>query len=257
MILKPLTAAILVMLLIIAFIPQTMSDSINSPEEYFDIKIPVNARYLGGNIIEIEIRFDFVNKLNEPVHIRILDSPRISLIYSNTTDDLRIPCKSKLMIASADSTTTYATAKLYVLINNVPGKLIIYAGLVEVLLGDKSLANLTKTISYNTSTASSRMIFNSTASKDNRVAQPIMDYRKILYRVRSPSSSLLQTITTSPPPQINLYEVVRLRTQDNGEYNIYSGHRYVSVSTYIVEITGLILLVLTILMVYLLKNKFT
>ncbi len=243
-------------LLVLAFIPQTMSDSLNSPEEYFDIKIPVNAKYLGGSIIEIEVRFDFVNKLDEPVHIRILDLPRISLIYSNATNNLKIPCKSKIMIARANGITTYATAKLYVLISNVPGKLIIYGGLVEVLLGNKSLANLTKTISYNTSTASSRMIFNNTTSRNNGVVQPVMDYREILYRLRTPNPSLLQTTTTSPSPQINLYEVVRLGSEHNVEYNTHSSNQHFTASTYIVELTGLILLLLTILIVYVLKTRF-
>ena len=259
MMLKPLTAAVLVILLVSALIPQTMSDPLNTPEEYFDIKIPVNAKYLGGSIIEIEVRFDFVNKLNEPVHIRILDLPCISLIYSNTTNNLKIACKSKIMIAGANSVTTYATARLYILISNVPGKLIIYGGLVEVLLGNKCLANLTKTISYNISTASSRMIFNNiinNTSRNSRVVQPVMDYREILYRLRTPNPSLLQTTTISPSPQIYIYEVMRLGSEPNVEYNMHSSNQHFTASTCIVELTGLILLLLTILIVYMLKTRF-
>jgi len=145
-----MVATLLSSIILLALISVSSLSSAESMEEYFDVKILVNARYIGGSIISIDVRFVFINKFMEPVSIFILRAPRISLIYSNVTKILSVPCKSRILDADARSSTTYAMARLYLLVSDVPNRLIINGGLIEVVSGNKSLANITKTISYNT-----------------------------------------------------------------------------------------------------------
>lgn len=231
---KYVVAILLLSTIMLALVSvSTLFSSAESMEEYFDVKILINARYVGGSIISIDIKFEFINKFMEPVRIFVLKKPQISLIYSNTSKMLSVPCKSRILDADARSSTTYAMARLYLLVSDVPDRLIIDSGLIEVVSGNRSLANLTKIISYNTHTASSRILFNNT-TLNNKVVQHQMNYREILYKVRAPEQQSQLTVTTSP--QINVYIAIRIKPGENiSEYNTSLQYNH----TYMLEIIGI------------------
>ncbi len=248
---KYVAAALLLSTIMLALISVSPLSSAESMEEYFDVKILINARYVGGSIISIDVRFEFINKFMEPVRIFVLREPRISLIYSNTSKTLSVPCRSRALDTDARSSTTYATARLYLLVNNVPDRLIIDGGLIEVVSANRSLANLTKIISYNTHTASSRILFNN-ISLNNKSVQPQMNYCEILYKVRTPEQQSQLTATTSP--QINVYRAIRIKPGENiSEHNTSPQYDY---TYYMLEIMGIIFLLLAVLILYLLKSIF-
>ncbi len=247
---KYVVAILLLFTIMPALVSVSTLSSAESMEEYFDVKILISARYVGGSIISIDIRFEFINKFMEPVRIFVLKEPQISLIYSNTTRMLSVPCKSRILDADARSSTTYAMARLYLLVSDMPDRLIIDGGLIEVVSGNRSLANLTKIISYNTHTASSRILFNN-MSRNNRVVQPQMNYREILYKIKTPEQQNQLAVTTSP--HINVYRAIRIKPGENiSEYNIGLQYNY----TYMLEIISITFLLLTVLVLYLLKSRF-
>ncbi len=250
MISKYVVATLLLPTILLALVSISSLSSAENMEEYFDVKILINARYVGGNIINMDVRFEFINKFMEPVRIIVLKEPQISLIYSNTTKILSVPCKSKILDVGAKTSTTYAIARLYLLVSDVPNRLVINGGLVEVVSGSRNLVNLTKIISYNTHTASSRILFSNT-SLNNKAAQPRMNYREILYKVRTHEQQGQLTNTTSP--QINVYRAIRIKPRENiSEHNIALQYNY----TYMLGIIGITFLLLVVLILYLLKNRF-
>ncbi len=247
MIPKYMVAILLSSTIMLALVSVPSLSSAENMEEYFDIKILVNARYVGGSIISIDVRFEFINKFMEPVRIFVLKEPRISLAYSNATRIISVPCKSRILDADAGSSTKYAMARLYLLVCDVPDRLIIDSGLIEVVFGNKSLANLTKIISYNIRTASTRILFNNT-SLNNKVVQPRFDYREILNKVKISEPQGRLTKTTSP--QIYVYRAVRIKSEGNeSEHNGRLRYNY----SYTLEIMGTTFLLLTVLVLYLLK----
>ncbi len=247
---KYVVAALLLPTILLALVSISLLSFAESMEEYFDVKILVNAKYVGGNIINIDVRFEFINKFMEPVHIIVLKEPQISLIYSNATKIVSVPCKSRILDVGARTSTTYAMARLYLLVSDVPDRLVINGGLVEVVSKNRNLVNLTKIISYNIHTASSRILFSNT-SLNNKAVKPQMNYREILYKVRTPERQGQLTMTTSP--QINVYRAIRIKPRENiSEHNIGLQYNY----TYMLGIIGIIFLLLVVLILYLLKNGF-
>ncbi len=254
MIPKYVVAVLLMSTIMLALIPVSSLSFAESMEDYFDVKILINARYVGGSIISIDIKFEFINKFMEPVRIFVLKEPQITLIYSNTTKMLSVPCKSRILDADVRSSTTYAMARLYLLVSDVPGRLIINGGLIEVVYGNRSLANLTKIISYNMHTASSKILFSSISlnnSGNNKVVRPQMNYREKLYKLGSLKQQSQSTIAASP--QINVYKAIRIKPGENiSGYNTNLQYSY----TYMLEIIGITFLLLTVLVLYLLKSRF-